>query len=121
MRRSLFPSDASLPTWLHTLLLFLVVSPFAVFLLWHGVQAIATAHLEPLEGPDFGQFFFGPTAINGKAARIAGVALIVLSCSFVALAFNFSRLAYANRVLRQLPWILVAVYIAMSFWAESLT
>lgn len=121
MRHSFFPSDDSLPTWLHTLLLLLIVSPFSVFLLWVGADAIATAHLEPLEGPDFREFFFGPTAINGTAAKVAGGSLIVLGCAFAALTFNYSRFAHMNRFLRLLPWILVAIHIAMSFWVQSLT
>ena len=39
MRTSLFPSDESLPTWLHTLLLIIVVSPFAGWLFWFGLGA----------------------------------------------------------------------------------
>jgi hypothetical protein len=41
---------------LHTTLLFLIVSPFAGFLLLHGLGALATGTLEPLNGPDAGQF-----------------------------------------------------------------
>jgi hypothetical protein len=120
MRHSLFPSDESLPTWLHTLLLLLVVSPFSAFLLWRGVHAVTTAQMEPLSGPDFGEFFFGAAAIHGKAARVAGVSLILLGCAFVALAFNYSRLAQGNKVLRLLPWVLVAMSVAMLFWVASL-
>ena len=121
MRRSLFPSDDSLPTWVHDLLLLLVVSPFSGLLLWHGVRAIATRHLEPLAGPEFGQFFFGSVAIHGKAATVAGVSLIVLSCAFVAIAVNFSRLVPMNKILRLLPWGMIAVHLALSFWVKSLT
>ena len=121
MRRSLFPSDDSLPTWLHTLLLLLVVSPFSIFLLWHGGQAITTAYLAPLAGPELGQFFFGPHALHGKAATIAGIALIVLGFAFIALAFNYSRVVRMNKVLRLLPWIMIALYAAMSFWVRALS
>ena len=120
MRHSLFPSNESLPTWLHTLLLLLVVSPFSGFLLWRGVHAVTTAHMEPLSGPDFGQFFFGPAAIHGKAARVAGVSLILLGCAFVALALNYSRLAQGNKVLRLLPWALVAISVTLLFWVALL-
>jgi hypothetical protein len=120
VRRSLFPSDESLPTWLHTLLCILVVSPFAGFLLWHGVHAIATAHLEPLSGPSLGQLFFGPVAINGKAAKVAGVSLIALGCAFVAFGFSYSRLVQGNKFLRLLPWVLLAAYIAISIWVKKL-
>ena len=121
MRHSLFPSDESLPTWLHTTLLLLTVLPFSVFLFWNGISAINTAHLEPLGGPELGQFFFGNVAIFGKAARMAGVSLILLSCAFIALAFNYSRLEYGSKILHLVPWVLLAVYIVMSFWVKSLT
>ena len=120
MRRSLFPADESLPTWLHTALLILIVSPFSVFLLWSGVRAIGTKHLEPLSGPEFGQFFFGPSPLQGKAALVAGLSLVVLACAFAALAVRFSRLAHENVVLRWLPWVLIAVSGALSFWVKSL-
>lgn len=120
MRPSLFSSDKSLPAWLHTMLLFLIVSPFWAFLFWHGFSAISTAHLEPLSGPEFGQFFFGNITLDGKAARIAGVSLIFLACSFVALAVQFSRFACVGAVTRILPWIFVAAHIVMSMWVKSL-
>jgi hypothetical protein len=119
MRNPLFASDESLPTWLHTLLLLLVVSPFSGFLLWRGVHAVTTAHMEPLSGPDFGEFFFGPAALHGKAARVAGGSLILLGCAFFALAFNYSRLAQGNKVLCLLPWVLLAMSVVMLFWVAS--
>ena len=121
MRLSLFPSDEALPTWLHTALLFLIVSPFSVPLLWFGLHAIATKHLEPLSGPEFGQFFFGPSPLQGKAASLAGFSLIVLGCAFAALAMQFSRVAHGNVVLRSVPWILIAVSVALSLWVKSLS
>ena len=119
MQRSVFPSDDSLPTWLHTTLLILVVSPFSVFLFWTGVHAIGTKHLEPLSGPDLGQFFFGPLPLEGKAATVAGLSLVVLGCAFGALAAQFSRLAPGNVVVRWLPWVLIAASGALSFLAKS--
>lgn len=119
MRQSLFPSDDALPTWLHTLLLCLIVSPFFGFLCWHGVSAIATAQLAPLSGPEFGQYFFGDVTLVGKAAKIAGVSLIVLGCGFLALAIQFSRLAVAQVVARTLlPWVLILVHIALTYWVK---
>jgi hypothetical protein len=120
MRHSLFPSNESLPAWLHDLLLILVVSPFTGFLLWRGVHAVVTAQMEPLSGPNFGEFFFGPATLHGKAARVAGLSLILLGCAFVALASNYSRLAQGNKVLRPLPWVLVAMSVVMLFWVASL-
>jgi len=120
MQYSLFPSDEALPTWLHTLLLILIVSPFSGFLFWFGVSAIAAAHLDPLSGPEFGQFFLGPSPLEGKAARVAGVSLIAFGGSFVAIAFKFSRLAGENRLPRLLPWILLAISQMLSLWAKSI-
>jgi fatty acid desaturase len=122
MRHTLFPSDESLPTWLHTLLLFLIVSPFFIFLFMQGISAIVSGHLEPLSGPEFGQFFFGNVTLVGKTAKIAGVSLIVLGFGFVALAVQFSRLAIAELVARiWLPWVLIVIHIGLSFWVNSIT
>ena len=121
MRHSLFPSDESLPTWLHTLLLLLIVSPLFIFLFFKGISAIASGHLEPLSGPEFGQYFFGNATLVGKAAKLAGVSLIVLAFGFIALAVQFSRLAIANLLARTLlPWVLVAIHIGLSFWVKSI-
>lgn len=121
MSPSLFPSDDSLPTWLHTLLLILIVSPFSAPLFWLGFDAITNAYLYPLSGPDFGQFFFGNLTLKGKSAKIAGVSLITLGCTYVALAIQFSRLAYGNVILRCLPWVLLIIFEILSLWVKSLT
>ena len=115
MRHSLFPSDETLPTWLHTTLLVLVVSPFSVPLLWFGLHAITTRHLEPLSGPELGQYFFGPSPLQGRAAVLAGFSLVIFACTFAALALQFSRLAPGNNTLRFLPWVLLVVSIAIFF------
>lgn len=117
MHRSLFPGDDSLPTWLHSLALLVVVSPFGAPLIWWGIEAIHLRHLEPLSGPDFGQFFFGPTALNGKAAVWAGLSLVALGASFYSIAVRFMRPAQDHRSLRWLPWVLLAVSIAIGFAA----
>jgi len=122
MRHSLFPSDDSLPTWLHTLLVFLIVSPFFIFFFLQGVGAIASGRLEPLSGPELGQYFFGSVTLVGKAAKIAGVSLLALSFGFVALAVQFSRLVIAKLVTRTLlPWVLIVIHIGLSFWVKSIT
>ncbi|MEQ1527851.1 MAG: hypothetical protein ABL925_00940 [Methylococcales bacterium] len=120
MRPSLFPSDDSLPTWLHTLLLILIVTPFSAPLFYSGVNAIVDGYLQPLNGPEFGQFFFGPEPLQGKAARIAGLALLILSLAYVAIAARFSRLVY-GAVVRRLPWLLLALYVLLSLWVSSLS
>ncbi|MES2878779.1 MAG: hypothetical protein V4713_10190 [Pseudomonadota bacterium] len=120
MRPSLFPSDEELPTWLHSLLLILVVSPFAAYLFWFGLSAITTAHLDPLSGPEFGQFFFGPSPLQGKAARVAGFSLLTFGGSFVAIALKFSRMAGENKLVHLLPWILLALSQILSLWVKSI-
>lgn len=109
MQPSLFPSDDGLPTWLHTVLLVIVVSPFAGFLFWFGVSAIYAGQLEPLSGPEFGQYFFGSSTLEGKPARIAGLSLVMLGSSFLAIAYRFSRLANEGKFPRCAPWVLLAV------------
>lgn len=121
MRPSLFPADDELPTWLHTLLLILVVSPFAGFLLWFGIGAIASAHLDPLSGPEFGQYFFGDSPLQGKAARVAGLSLVAFGASFLAIAFRFSRMSGESPSSRLLPWALLAVSVILSFWVRAIT
>lgn len=122
MKHSLFPSDESLPTWIHTLLLLTIVSPFFIFLFLQGIIAIASEHLQPLSGPEFGQFFFGNVTLVGRPAKIAGISLIVLGFGFVALAVQFSRFAIAEFVTRTfLPWIFIAVHLVLAFWVKSIT
>ena len=114
MNHSFLPSDDELPTWLHTALLILVVSPFAVPLVWLGLGAIASGHLEPLSGPDMGQTFFGPLPLDGKPARVAGLSLLLFGAYFATLAWRFSRFADASTSARWLPWVLLAASIAVS-------
>lgn len=118
---SLFPSDDKLSTWLHTILLLLVVSPFSLFPLWWGMSALVSGHLEPINGPEPGQYFFGPAALTGTAARLAGVAFLVLSAAFITIAINFSRFAKENNFLKLLPWLLLAGFVAFSFYIHSQT
>ena len=114
MRRSLFPDDNALPTWLHTLALLIVVSPFGAPLIWWGVEAMHLRHLEPLSGPEFGQYFFGPTALDGKAAVWAGLSLVVLGVSFYSVAARFMRAAQVSTALHVLPWVLLAICFSMA-------
>jgi hypothetical protein len=119
MPNSLFPSDEQLPTWLHTVLLVLVVSPFAVFLLWCGLGAVISGHLEPLSGPEPGQFFFGALSLQGSAARVAGLSLLTLGGAFLAIAFRFSRWSGDTTASRIMPWLLLGVSVALSLWVKS--
>lgn len=95
MRPSMFPSDDALPTWLHTTLLVLVVSPFCLMPLWWGIGAMIAGHLDPLPGPDFGQFFFGQVPLHGDMARFAGFALVILGLAFAALAVRYAPISIA--------------------------
>lgn len=121
MRYSLFPSDETLPTWLHTTLLLLIVSPFSLIPLWWGIGALVSGHLEPISGPEPGQYFFGGRVLDGAAARLAGVACVLLGAAFAALAGSFSRFAKDHPVLKLLPWVLVAGFIALSFYVRTLS
>ena len=109
------PSDESLPTWLHTLLCFGIVMPFGLPLIFHGVQAMLTKHLEPLSGPEFGQYFFGPNVIVGTSAQVAGVALVLYGLTFLSLALAFTRYAEERVLLRRLPWVLLALGTVVSY------
>ena len=104
MRKSLFPADDSLPTWLHTFACFFVVSLFGMPLIWWGGEAIHFRHLEPITAR--GQYFFGPTALEGKAAVWAGWSLIMLGATFFALGARYTRAGQESAALRLLPWLL---------------
>lgn len=64
--------DNELPTWVHTALTLAIASAFAVPLFWSGLSAIATGRLEPMMGPQFGEWWFGDKALTGRAAVIGG-------------------------------------------------
>lgn len=106
---SFFPSDDALPTWLHTLACFGVVAVFGAPLIWWGVEAIYLRHLEPLSGPEIGQYFFGPAALQGRAAVRAGWSLVAFGACFFALGAGHTRAGKNMAVLRLLPWALLAV------------
>ena len=108
-------SDNSLPTWLHTLLCLALGMPFALPLLFHGSKAVATRHFEPLSGPEFGQYFFGPNAISGTPAQIAGAALVLYGLAFLSLSIAFTRHAEERVLLRRLPWFLLALGVGTTF------
>lgn len=117
VRHSLFPADDSLPTWLHTTLILAIASPFVGFLLWYGIGALFLGHLEPLSGPDFGQYFFGDLTLHGRPARIAGLSLLLDASALVALVLRFSRLEFASTTTSAvLPW----AFFALSTWLSFL-
>lgn len=110
----LFTPDDELPDWLHTLLLAILVSPPVIWLFWFGFSALFIGRLEPLPGPDFGQYFFGPNALLGKPARIAGISLITLGFAYLTVAARFSRFAAERKRWRLLPWLLLGVAILLA-------
>lgn len=118
MRRSLFPSDDSLPTWLHTFACFFVVFFFGIPLLWWGGEAIHARYLDPLSGPELGQYFFGPTALQGRAAVKAGWSLIAFGVFFFALGARHTRAAQGIPILRLLPWVLIVVSAVLGILAD---
>lgn len=115
MSRSIFPSDDELPTWVHTLLCIAITLPFAVPLWWAAAVAFATGQLAPLSGPEFGQFFFGPHTLHGRAAHLAAFTLVLLGGSFVGIGFSFSRHAEGRVFLKLFPWFFGAISVAVYF------
>ncbi len=99
--------DDELPTWAHTALLMIVVSPFALLLIWPGSRAVATGVLLPMMGPEFGQWMFGHQELRGHHAVLAGWVLISLGVTFFALGASFSRWAQERLLMRTLPWVLL--------------
>lgn len=99
--------DDDLPTWAHTALLMIVVSPFALLLIWPGSRAVATGVLLPMMGPEFGQWMFWHQELRGHHAVLAGWVLISLGVTFFALGASFSRWAQERLLMRTLPWVLL--------------
>lgn len=81
---------------------------------------MVSGNLNPLPGPDFGQFFFGQAPLHGGIARLAGFALIILSMAFAALAASYSRFANQNKTFKVLPWVLIAFFILCAFFVNKL-
>lgn len=104
--------DDDLPTWAHTALLMMVVSPFAILLIWPGSRAVATGVLLPMMGPEFGQWMFGNKELRGDHAVLAGWVLISLGVTFLALGASYSRWAQERLLLRAMPWVLLIFDIA---------
>ncbi len=111
--------DDELPTWAHTALTLAIASAFAVPLFWFGLRTIATGHLEPMMGPEFGTWWFGDKVLTGRAAVIGGCALLDTGLVFLSLGVAFCRWAEGHTVARLLPWVLLALYVPLHFWALS--
>lgn len=104
--------DDDLPNWGHTVLLIIIVSPFALLLIFPGVRAVATGILPPMAGPELGQWMFGQQELRDDQAVLAGWVLISFGLTFLSLAAAFSRWAQDILVLRALPWVLAVFDIA---------
>ena len=111
--------DNELPTWAHTTLTLAIASAFAVPLFWFGLSAIATGRLEPMMGPQFGEWWFGDKALTGRAAVIGGFALLDAGLTFLSIGVAFCRWAEGRIVVRLLPWGLLAFYVVLHFWTMS--
>ena len=113
--KSTWPKDEELPSWAHTVLLVLVVAPFAATLLWPGLKAITSGVLPPMSGPELGQWIFGNRELRGTHAVLAGFALCGLGAAMLAVAAGYSRWAERSRSLRLLGWTAFAC--ALTFYA----
>ena len=112
--------DEDLPTWAHTTCVMVIAGLFALPLLWMGIHAVWSANLAPTRGPDFGMWMFGGRPLQGLAAVIAGMSLLGLGSTFLALGLSWTRWAEGRRVWRWLPWGLCAISLLLSWWAVSL-
>ena len=108
--------DDDLPTWAHTALLVIIVSPFAILLIWPGSRAVATGVLLPMTGPEFGQWMFGNKELRGHHAVLAGWVLISWGVTFLALGASYSRWAQGSLLLRSMPWVLLIFELAFYFY-----
>ncbi len=113
MRQSLFPSDDALPTWLHTVLLMAIVSPFCLSLLWPGLQAIRAHELAPFGFQ--GDYFFGGVMLHGRQAVLAGFALVMLAGVFPALALCLSRFERVRHWACISMGVLFALFLVFSY------
>lgn len=113
--------DDELPTWAHTVLTLAIASAFAVPLFWYGIRAVATGYLEPIMGPELGHWWFGSKALTGRAAVIAGWALLAAGSTFLSLGAAFCRWAEGRILIRLLPWGFLALHFLLYARAMSAT
>lgn len=106
-------SDEELPTWLHTTLTMLIVSPFALMLAVPGAGAIHDAVLEPMMGTDFGVWMVGNQTLHGPLALQAGWSLVALGLSFIGMGAWFCRWSENNTALRAALLALWAIAAAL--------
>lgn len=118
MSRLPLPSDDDLPTWLHTALCMIIVAPFAIYLIWIGLDAVLTGHMEPISGPEIGQFFFGHLPLNGMQAKLAGCSLVLLGHAFFLLGLSFTRFVEDSYWLRMTPWVTMIASFTMGWMVQ---
>lgn len=119
--KSLLPSDEDLPSWLHTALLLGLVSVFGLPLIWSGAKALLTGTMLPVSGPDFGTWLISSLPLHGRAARVGGLALVVLGTAFLALGLAWTRWAAKRRLVKAVPWGLLVLALLLMRWAGALT
>jgi hypothetical protein len=108
--------DEQLPTWAHTIVVFLIASVFGIPPIWWGISAIATRHLPEMREWD-GQLFF--QALNEREAVIAGWSLICLGLTFLTLGMGFTRWAEGRAAVRVLPWCCLALFACLYLWSMT--
>mgnify|MGYP001010916551 FL=1 len=52
--------------------------------------------------------------MSGRAARVAGVSLLLLGLAFLGLGLSFTRFAAETRLLRVVPFVLLAASLILS-------
>ena len=112
--------DDDLPTWARTTCVLSIVSLFALPLFWSGLRAVMLQSLPPMMGPEFGVWMFGPGELQGRAAVLAGLSLMVFGATFFALGVAHTRWAQDRVMVRRLPWILLVLGVVLYFWVHSL-
>ena len=118
MRRGWLQDD-DLPTWAHTLCVMSIVSLLALPLLWFGLKAITLESLQPMTGPEFGQWMFGQFELHGRVAILAGFSLVIFGATFLALGVAYTRWGQDRFIIRTLPWLLLAFDVLFYWWVLS--
>ena len=113
---SLFTKDEDLPVWVHTLLLVLLCSTFAIPLLYLGIEGIITQKLDAFMGPEFGTYFIDKT-LTGSRAITGGISLIFYGLSFYSIAYYFSHYYNEKLLGKIMPFILLGFSLFLSIIA----
>lgn len=76
-----------------------------------------TGHIEPISGPELGNWWFGNKPHDGTSAVIAGWSLVAWGATFIAVGMAWCRWAEDRMIIRLLPWLLASISILFTFWA----